>query len=303
MTHATPVLLLLFNRPSHTQQLFEALSEVRPRRLYIACDGPRSSVPSDYALVQKVRQIASSIPWHCDVHYRFLSNNLGMMNSVYSSINWFFDNVEAGIILEDDCIPSASFFDFCQIMLERYENSPTVFSVSGRNHLGQYHSSSQYLFSTGSIWGWATWRRAWTQFDLASVHSKTKSELSHDLLWLKQFSPNKYSEIVNGVLRSADGTSPTWDYPWAYVRLAHQSLNVIPCVNLVRNIGTGKSATNTSTLADTVPVFNPPYLSSMPHIPLVLDYRFISALDKSRPIRPRLISLLAKLFHLFSPSS
>lgn len=303
MTNATPVLLLLFNRPSHTQQLFDVLAEVRPRRLYIACDGPRSSVPSDYALVHKVRQIASSIPWHCDVHHRFLSNNLGMMNSVYSSINWFFDNEEAGIILEDDCIPSASFFDFCHIMLERYKDNPKVFSVSGRNHLGQYHSNSQYIFSTGSIWGWATWRRAWSQFDLTAVHSKNKAELSHDLLWLKQFSPNKYSEIVNGVLRSADGTSPTWDYPWAYIRLAHQSLNVIPSVNLVRNIGNGESATNTSTLADTVPVFNPQYSRSMLHIPLTLDYGFLSALDKSKLVRPRLISLLAKLFRLFSQSA
>ena len=303
MSNDTPVLLLLYNRPSHTQKLFDVLAEVRPRILYIACDGPRPFVPSDSELVRTVRQIASSVSWKCDIKYRFLPNNLGMMKSVYSSISWFFDNVEAGIILEDDCIPSASFFEFCHIMLERYRDNKSVFSISGRNHLGQYNPDSQYIFSTGSIWGWATWRRAWCQFDLTSVHLKSKAELSSDLLWLKNLAPNKYSEVINGVLRSADGTSPTWDYPWAYVRLAHQSLNVVSSLNLVRNIGTGKSATNTSTLADTVPVYNPRYLSSMPRIPLTLDYGFISALDKRRHRRLRLITLLMRLLSLLSPST
>lgn len=300
MSNDTPVLLLLFNRPHHTQRLFDVLSQVRPSRLFIACDGPRPSMPSDLELVRQVRHIASSVSWDCDIHQRFLPTNLGMMDSVYSSISWFFDHVEAGIILEDDCVPSPSFFDFCHIMLERYQHDPSVFSVSGRNHLGQYKPHSQYIFTTGSIWGWATWRRAWIQFDLTSVLSKTRKQLSHDLLWLKQYAPNKYSEIINGVLRSADGSSPTWDYPWAYVRIANKSLNVVSSFNLVRNIGTGPSATNTSSLADTVPVYNRQYSSAMPSIPLILDHHFLSELDKRRKPDSRLKLFFSRLLHFLS---
>ena len=277
-----PILLLLFNRPDHTQQLFNALERVKPRHLYIACDGPRPSRPSDIELTQLVRQIATNIPWECKTEYRFLSSNLGMMNSVYSSISWFFENVESGIILEDDCIPSPSFFHFCHLMLDRYQNSNSVFSISGRNHLGEFEPNAQYFFSTGSIWGWATWRRAWCQFNLSNVFLKSKAELEHDLLWLKEIAPNKYTEIVNGVLRSADGTSPTWDYPWAYVRMAKRSLNVISSFNLVRNIGSGDSATNTSSLADSVPVHNPSFSDSLPYAQLQLNYDYIAALDTRR---------------------
>ena len=109
----TAVLFLVFNRLDTTKQVFEAIREAKPPRLYIAADGARETKAGEAEKVTAVRDfILKNIDWECDIKTLFREENLGCKYAVSGAIDWFFDNEEMGIILEDDCLPSQSFFGF-----------------------------------------------------------------------------------------------------------------------------------------------------------------------------------------------
>jgi len=283
----SPVLLIAFNRPDTTTKVFEQIRKVKPRKLYLACDGPREQVSSDLESVLKVRQIITSVDWECEVTTRFLQENSGMMKAVYSAITWFFSIEKLGIILEDDCFPSLSFFQFCDLHLIQHLNNKRVLSITGRNSLGVWQGPNHYdyFYSTGSIWGWASWQRAWELFNLDDVLMTNRSTLELDLRWVKNADYYKYSEILNGVQNAASGKHPTWDYPWAYVRLKYRSLNITPTKNLIQNLGGGATATNTRTLEDKVTLYHQKLQCLDTPINEELDIRYLNQVSDRRRVR------------------
>ena len=105
----TPILFLVFNRPNSTNKVFKKIKEIKPKKLYVACDGPRHN-HNEKEIVNQVRDIATNITWDCDLITLFRNQNLGCKNAVSSAIDWFFENEDKGIILEDDCLPNL----FCE---------------------------------------------------------------------------------------------------------------------------------------------------------------------------------------------
>src|SRR6478609_2139677 len=169
----TAVLLVIFNRPETTRLVFEAIRKAKPTRLYIAADGPREHVASDHKKCEEARQIVTQVDWDCQVHILFNQKNLNCGVGPSSAFTWFFEHEEEGIILEDDCLPSQSFFWFCQELLERYRDDTRVMHIGGNNFLNGWRNDSDYSYyfsRSGYVWGWATWRRAWNQFDFKIKH-------------------------------------------------------------------------------------------------------------------------------------
>ena len=164
----TAVLFLVFNRPETTARVFDAIRKARPPRLYVAADGPRTNRPGEAERVEKVRQIATAVDWPCEVNTLFRKDNIGCKRAVSGAITWFFEKEEEGIILEDDTLPSQSFFWFCQELLEIYRDDERIFIISGYNKQDEWNAEKvDYFFSYfGGIWGWASWRRAWKHFDI-----------------------------------------------------------------------------------------------------------------------------------------
>jgi hypothetical protein len=161
-----PILLLLFNRPKETSILIERLRILKPNRIYINQDGPRKKFPKDNFLCNEVRNEIKKIDWQCEIKTKFSNFNLGCRRSVSSAINWLFQTEKNGIILEDDCIPSKTFFSFCDQMLEKYKESDDVYSISGSNFQKKIIGDGDYYFSKyAHCWGWATWKRAWNIYD------------------------------------------------------------------------------------------------------------------------------------------
>jgi len=142
-----PVLFLIFNRPDTTKQVFEAIREYQPKQLFIAADGPREEKHNEKELCEETRKIAQKVDWDCEVKTLFRNENLGCRDAVSSAIDWFFENVEDGIILEDDCLPNQSFFKFCEEMLELYKNDTRIMHISGNNLLNNVKSKTDYYFS------------------------------------------------------------------------------------------------------------------------------------------------------------
>ena len=239
------VLLLVFNRPKKTEQVFEAIREVKPSKLYVAADGPRTNVSAEDGHCAKVREICNKVDWPCEVTRLYRERNLGCRVAVSDAISWFFNAEEEGIILEDDCVPSSSFFSFCQDLLERYKHDERIMHISGLNWQdGKWRGEGDYYFSKyPGIWGWATWRDRWDKYDL---------ELTDFYDFIKARRIEKITENwkeqqyhLNGFIDCISKTVDTWDIQWKYSVFNDSGICIFPNVNLITNIGFGTGATHT----------------------------------------------------------
>jgi len=238
----TPVLFLIFNRPDTTIEVFEAIRKEKPKKLFIAADGPRSNRETDIILCKKTRDIVKNIDWECEVKTLFRDKNLGCKIAVSLAITWFFENVNEGIILEDDCFPNKSFFTFCECMLERYRDEEKIGMISGDNFVPEEilnkidpNSSRYYFIRPTYLWGWATWKRAWAKYDL---EMKDWPKVKKDDFLYKIFKNRNVSMFYSDIFQMTyDGRATTWDPQWFLSSLLNNMLCIIPPRNLISNIG------------------------------------------------------------------
>ena len=246
MTFSTPVLFITFNRLETTKKVFEQISLVKPKKLYISSDGPRSNKKDEHSIIIKIREyLLSNINWDCEIQTLFFDENKGCRNAVSSSINWLFENEKKGIILEDDCLPDPSFFNFCEQMLDKYEYDNRIWHISGYNFLNEKKFSNyDYNFTKYiNVWGWATWSDRWSKYDV-NISNFNQFNLNNEIsnfnfskkvnkFWLRAF-----SEVYNNKI-------DTWDYQWVFTIFSNNGLSIIPQKNLISNIGFGINATHT----------------------------------------------------------
>jgi hypothetical protein len=243
----TPVLLIIFNRFDTTVQVIEKLREVGVQKLYIYCDGGREVKKGEKEELQLVQsKVINEINWSCEVKTNFRDLNEGPRLAIGHAVSWFFDFEEEGIILEHDCVPNSSFFSFCEQMLAHYRHNDRVMHISGDNfQFGPKYGDGSYYFSRIThIWGWATWKRAWKQYD---VHLKSFPEFVaqgkiNSMIPYK--SGRKY--WLNILQACYEGKVESWDYQWNYVLLNLDGLSILPNVNLVSNVGFDSLALNTT---------------------------------------------------------
>jgi hypothetical protein len=239
----TPVLFLIYRRPDTTKRVFEQIRKAQPRQLFIAADGPKRG--EEEKCKQAREEVMNNIDWICEVKTLFRDKNLGCKYAVSGAIDWFFQNVEEGIILEDDTLPNQSFFRFCEELLEKYRDDERIMHISGYNPFGKLTQSYySYIFSKYPlIWGWATWKRAWRLYD---VNIKTfptfkKEDKIHSVF----FSSEEKKYKLKILTKLYNGEINTWDYQWDYCVFSNSGLSIIPTVNVVKNIGFLEDSTHT----------------------------------------------------------
>lgn len=234
----TPVLFLIFRRPDLTERVFNEIKKAKPAQLFISADGPREGYPEETKLCQAARDIVKQVDWECDVHTNFRDANMGLKLAMSSGINWFFDNVEEGIILEDDCLPSQSFFWFCEGLLKKYRDDQRIMSICGNYQFGKKEGEASYYFSRiANVWGWASWRRAWRHFDLG-INSFPKFKAYNRIrdVFNDKLSSLYFMTKIEDVYKGAN----SWAFSWVYSVFTQNGLCIHPSVNLVTNIGFGK---------------------------------------------------------------
>jgi hypothetical protein len=242
-----PVLLLIFNRPDTVAKVIDALRNIQPKYLYVAADGPRIGRPDEMEKTEAARKAATAIDWPCTVKTLFREDNLGCRRSVSGAIDWFFESVEEGIVLEDDCVPDASYFRFAQELLIRYRDDMRVMVIAASHFHGAAHSPAHsYFYSRNNhCWGWASWRRAWQLYDRdMSLWSELRG--TDWLLGIGNGSRpfQKYwTEIFD---RAYAGKIDSWAYRWTFSCWAQNGLSILPAQNLVKNIGFENDATHTA---------------------------------------------------------
>lgn len=214
-TDASPVLLIVFNRPKTAEKVLVSLANIKPKKVYVFADGARMDNAKDIEDCQKVRGLFNNLPWQCEIKKLFQEKNLGSGLGPATAISWFFQNEEAGIILEDDCVPSPDFFKFCAELLEKYKNSNRIMQISGSNfNRGRKWGRASYYFSGYPLnWGWATWRRAWAMYDFNAAPEEIKNHI--------------------------------WDFQWSRAVKKNRGLNIVPNINLISNVGFGDNASHT----------------------------------------------------------
>ncbi|MCK9156865.1 MAG: nucleotide-diphospho-sugar transferase [Paludibacteraceae bacterium] len=249
MNGEVPVLYIIFNRLDTVKSSFEAIRTAQPKSLYIAADGPRKDREGESDKCEEVRSwVLSHIDWNCDVHTHFQKENLGCGHHPEKAISWLFENEECGVILEDDCVASPSFFDFASEMLKRYKDDDRISIVCGSNFDQEHRFQSpnaDYFFSKISYtWGWATWRRSWKHYDF-SMNDWNSINQRKLLKWL--FSDLEYREYWRFIFDETYMNQPQdlWDYQFFFLCYKRRQMSVVPNVNVISNIGIGEYATHT----------------------------------------------------------
>lgn len=240
-----PILFVIFNRPDLTKITFERIKELKPKKLYVAADGPRLGKIGDIDLCNQTRALVEKIDWPCEIKKQFSDANLGCGRAVSSAINWFFEAEEMGIIIEDDIVPDASFFNYCAELLTYYKDDESVMQINGCNfQQGAIRGDGSYYFSAfPHVWGWATWRRAWKYYDF------NLSDLNYfyNLNKLKYYFSDK--KVINSwheiFFKMNQKKIDTWDYQWNYAIWNNKGKVLTPNVNLISNSGFGVNATHT----------------------------------------------------------
>ena len=245
----TPVLLNVFNRPYETNRVLEVLAAQKIPILYVHCDGAREGNINDKSNVEQVKQLINQkVTWDCEVHTMYEDFNYGCGLGPYRAISWFFENVEEGIIIEDDCIPHPDFFMYCQELLELYRTDEKIATIGGTNRhpLRKKHKSSYYFSAYSEIWGWATWRRAWKQYDYDFMVSD-KDFFYKMYPFVKSIGATKHWVNILRMVRidTLRKNKTYWDYQMDLNFLYLNKRHIIPSVNLVSNIGFNENATHT----------------------------------------------------------
>jgi len=276
----TPILLLVFNREDTTQQVFEAICRQKPKYLFIAADGARKNKPGEAEICKRVRSIVTKVDWDCEVKTLFRDENLGCKIAVSEAISWFFNQVEYGIILEDDCLPDPSFFPYCEELLLRYKDDDRIGHISGNCFFPEaVDKNYSYDFCSFShIWGWASWRRVWKNYDVNFSYwdEAQKDKYKRKSLFKNYWEKVYFSSFISDTLKGDRGIN-TWDVQYSYMLRVQNQLSIYPAVNLVTNIGLfSENATHTvSKKATKLYVISEPILFPLKHPKYFLPNRQI----------------------------
>ncbi len=243
----TPLLLIAWRRPHTLRQVIDAIRPVAPTRLFVACDGPNPERPGEAEKVAATRAvIEQEIDWPCQIERFYSDVNQGCRLGVSRAITWFFEQVEEGIILEDDCVPHPDFFPYCATLLERYRHDTRVWSICGSNfQLGNKRGDASYYFSIhGDSWGWASWRQAWDNYENAQVDwAKFRDSRRFDDVFVIPDERRYWTEIMDRLF--LEGMPSSWAYQWWCASWMNHALHAWSNVNLIRNAGFNDEGSHT----------------------------------------------------------
>lgn len=244
------VLLITFNRPEPTRKVLEALIAAHPKDLYVFQDGAREGNDNDVQKCAEVREVIEDLTKGTQIrlHTYYSERNLGCGRGPSGAISWFFDNVEQGMIFEDDCLPHPSFFPYCEELLSKYKDDERVGFIGGCNYGFEMSPNESYVFGSGhhQTWGWATWKRTWQSFDYYLSGFETTDFKKIIKSYYKSLRQQEYWMEIFHKVKENQMNASCWDYQFYFSIWKKGMLSVCPGVNLVENIGSGLDATHTN---------------------------------------------------------
>lgn len=246
----TAVLLICYNRPVHTRMVLERILEAKPRDLYVFRDHPRGLTPvgkgtsqqhPDVEKCQQVIDVVNDLTERSGIHVHYLlpEMNLGCGPGPATGISWFFEHEEQGIIIEDDAVPGRDFFGYCEELLDRYKDDENIRAIGSMHLDNRLYGDGSYYFSmmNRTMCAWATWRRAWKDFNLRMKETRAE-ELEACLRAyqcdrrMRRFWIERLKEI-----QEKNYWYKSWDQQFWMSIWLHHGMGIMPNVNLSTNIG------------------------------------------------------------------
>lgn len=238
-----PVKINIWIRPECQRKQFEVIRQARPSILFVTSDGGRND--EEWRLIKENRKIyENEIDWDCKVYYIYEDKNNGLYAMDKVRQNYIWKRVDRCVFLEDDQIPSVSFFRFCAEMLEKYKDDTRISMICGMNHLGVYNDvNTDYFFSRrGSIWGIAMWKRTYEQY-----YDFAYKDDPYVMQCLKQRT-KKAKAVWKQICSYArgdyyEGHEAGEEFFLQFASYGQNQVQIIPKYNLISNVGsTGNSA-------------------------------------------------------------
>lgn len=294
-----PVALFVFNRPDLTERVFEIIRAAKPSVLFVSADGPRPDRPDDARLCAETLEIVKSVDWDCDVHWNVRDQNLGCGPAMSQGIDWVFEHVDRAILLEDDCFPDPSFFPFCDELLERYKDDTRISQIAGFNLAAPEETFGDANYSFASypfVWGWATWRRAWANYDFRmSSWPEFRDSGMLDGLHVNR----SHRATLRREWDWVHAGNGTWDHQWQYTSMSQHGLSIYPSTNLISNLGFRADATQTTieggayaevpTKPVTFPLVHPTIVAHNPKLEKYFDREILRAIGRTVTILRKLL--------------
>jgi len=280
------VLYFPFARPEYARQTFEAIKKAQPKRFYFYCDKAREGNEEEIKNNNIIRDYVKEVDWDCELKTWFRDENIGAYDSIMNAIDWFFEYEEMGIILEEDCLASLAFFDFCRQLLPKYKDDMRVWLISGNNFMEGYNPCNyDYIFTIAShyIWGWATWRTRWKKINRNGFYMPDviKYRLNHMLFGSKKY--GKFLDRIDKRRQDKDGyfRPKSWDYIFLMSSRTEGGIGIVPIKNLTSNIGVYGVNSKKAGKFHNAKVSNDSSYKISKHPPFVIsDYRYTLKLEK-----------------------
>jgi hypothetical protein len=250
--NSPPIALIFFARPDLLKITFQEVRKAKPKKLFLIQDGARINNLSDENNIKKCREIVSNVDWECEVLTNYSFKNLGCGMRVFSGLNWAFEYVDRLLILEDDCVPSQDLFPFTSELLERYKDDERLGLICGMNNLGVYEKApNDYFFTTsGSIWGWATWKRVWDDVDYNLLF--LEDNYATKIVYNTDSKLESMAEYLKGNLEKGEPLT-SWSFQLGMNLLMNSKLNIVPKYNMISNIGLSNDGANSVSSIKFVP--------------------------------------------------
>lgn len=233
-----PLLIILFNRYAYSKKLISIINKKKFKKIYISIDGPREKNTEDLVKIKKIKKLISDTKWNSKVFHLYRKKNLGCALNLYYSIKFFFNKEEAGIVLEDDCIPINNFFEFMEFNLIKYKDNKKIGAISGidRRIIFKNNNCNQYLSKFFGVWGWGSWRREIKNYKInVKINRKIEIKLNN---WIGLSSVTK--KIIDKALHGTDKYK-TWDYQMNFLHLKNKKYIIRPISDKIKNIGNSNS--------------------------------------------------------------
>lgn len=240
MRNLAPIVLFVYNRPSHTRRTLEALVNNKLANesvLYIYADGPKNGASDeDLQRIKETRDVLKSRQWCKDVVIVESDKNKGLANSILDGITDIIAQHGKVIVLEDDIVTSPGFLKYMNDALTLYSEESKVMHIGGYVPVttGAEKLPSIYLLRFMSCWGWATWKRAWDQIILDIPHLHKTLPLQEDF---KRYNLDGVTDMFSQIEENLNGTLHTWAIKWYSTIFLNKGLCLYPQYSVVDNIG------------------------------------------------------------------
>lgn len=238
LSFKSPLVLLTFKKVETINEILRSIALYEPPKLYIFQDKAGSS--EEEVLVNRVREVIQNFNFNFPVEYIQHNTHLKLNKAVKTALDYCFEREDTLIIIEDDIVPNHSFYDFCNHLLIKYNNSNEVGCINGCN-LGAIDSNDKYFYSDISFpyWGWATWRERWIKFRFDNYYweqiKQKKLSFSHD----------KNHSFFYDIFETNAENLNVWDLQWNVTLISNLYKTVIPTANLIQNKGYVPTALST----------------------------------------------------------